>query len=702
MTILENRRRRIAQNARSITPRHIILSVVALLLFSGVLRAQTLDYGTFSGYGIGMGILGNDYMTPLAACITGTQSTLDASIAGFRASIVYNADEYKSAFHIDQQAQASFLGIAGGSDEMHFGRETGTSGSAFDIIIEAYGEHPGKTIDNVKWDDRYQAMLDSGDPVKKQQVRLDCGDRYIKTVFYETRLFAVLHVSSQQNSALTQFSGKASGNVSLDIASASASLGGDINVSSAHKAGAITIDIYSEGLGGIIPTAGALSIASADGLQDIANKLAAYLATLKDTGQPVKYRLAPLPGSRPGDLSDSRIFDYLNDLKLKYAAANYRLENVHALLIPNDPRRIIFKQPSADTALGHQEVKLAAYLDTVAEAHDLCRKTSSLNDCSTTAQMTQMLPVAGVELQPIAAPWVLGFVFAIDGVPVPAGQYTQLFAVPGKTLLEAARTLKPDAANVDVLAPVLNGEYLSSISLPVRVNVIQPPPRPPLLVGSRILRAQDLTLPAYWKGPLTVQFLVPPSFPKPNPYLSFTSDLGNPHVLHILHADLKNSCKMVTGGSLAYWDDTCFTVVGRALRDTVLTNVASNANNVPLITYFSVTSPWEITDCFGNTTSEGMAGVIFFPAFEPIYDWFAFTTGASTQVSAKVGLSIPMSSGSISPLSFKPPLLLPIFGEDESHDRPTWAQLAQSRLSTVISANSSVATGPNSCAPRVP
>src|ERR1039458_8500123 len=115
-------------------------------------------------------------------------------------------------------------------------------------------------------------MLNSGDPVKIQQVREACGDRYIQTVFNEARLFAVLHVSSQQQSGLTQYSGKVNGSVGIDVLTASASLGGDYNVSTAHKAGAVTIDIYTQGLGGIIPSTAMIGIASDDGLQGIAAK----------------------------------------------------------------------------------------------------------------------------------------------------------------------------------------------------------------------------------------------------------------------------------------------------------------------------------------------------------------------------------------------------------------------------------------------
>ena len=658
-------------------------------------NAQILDYGPYSGYGIRMGILGNDYTTPRAACITGTESSLPASKSGFRVSIVYNSDEYRSAFHVDQQAQASFLGIGSGGDELHIGRETGSSGSAFDIVVEAYGEHDSQTVDNIKWDARYQAMLDSGDPAQKQHVRQDCGDRYIKTVFYEVRLFAVLHVSSQQNSALTQFAGEANGSVNiLDVGSAAAKLGGDVNVSSAHKAGAITVDIFSEGLGGTIPTAGALHIVTADGLNDIADKLAVYVSNLKETGQPVKYRLAPLPDMVTGNLSDVQIFRHLDDFKQQYVAANARVENIHSLLSPADPRRIILRQPSADIALRHQEDNLAALMDSVAEAHDRCRKATAVAECISAAHGVQTLPLASVELRPALFPNVLNFVFAIDGVPVPPGESTQLFAVPGKTLLEAARAIKADASNVDVLAPIIGADYLASISIPVRVAVLQPPPRPATLIAQRIVRIQDLSLPPYWKGPFT--FNAPPVLTPSssvNPYLPPFVNLQDPPVLHVIHSDALTPCRASQSGGLAYWEESCLTNSGRALRDAFLADVASNANNVPLLTYFDQLTPWMMTDCFGNLSADPFwipvspspAGVL------PIVDSFAFVSTAPGQVSAKASLLLPMKTAA-----------LPLFGIDEIHDAPTWAQLAQSRLATLVAANGVAGSGPNLCSARVP
>jgi hypothetical protein len=176
--------------------------LIAILLGSGAqARAQLLDYNTFAGYGLGKGFLANDLSQPLPACITATQTKLPASHADVRVSISYSSSDYEQAFHIDQSAQASYLKLASGSDTLHIGRETSSSGSLFDIIVEAYGEHDSDTLGNIKWDPPYDQLIATGDPAKIQTVRAACGDRFIETVFNETRLFLVMHVSSQHESS---------------------------------------------------------------------------------------------------------------------------------------------------------------------------------------------------------------------------------------------------------------------------------------------------------------------------------------------------------------------------------------------------------------------------------------------------------------------------------------------------------------------
>jgi hypothetical protein len=630
---------------------HTAASIVLLLflcLSSG--NAQLLDYGTFAGYGLKKGILGNDYTHPLAACVTGNEEVLNASHANVRASIAYSASEYEHAFHIDQNAKATFLEFGGG-DELHIGHVTGSSGSAFDIILEAYAEHESNTINNISWDSPYAEMVKSEDPSQIQKVRLACGDRYIQTVFNEARLFAVLHVSSTQASALTAFGGKVNGNMDIGIASASDSLGGDDKVQSARKAGAITVEIQTEGLGGLIPTAGAIGIASEDGLAGIAAKLAQYLASLKETGQPVKYQLTPLPGISTGKLSDTHIFDYLRDLKSYYSATNSRLRNVKSLA-GNDPRRILYKQPQANHALDQQKALLAAYLDAVAAAHDDCRKASTLSVCSKLAKKVGTPPpMASVELPEATSPVLGEFIVSIDGTPVPPGQY-RIILNPGTTLLEAAKTLQPTAENVDVLAPIDATTYLSYIE-------VGQPSFDPSSTGMccyRRLLAQNFEWPEYWKA----------------------AGIGTSS-LHVLHADAQHPCKITLDSilELAIADEGCLTRVGRVIWDAALLEAADRALDEGPILGFAHLMQSPGMDCLGQ------------PFFVRL-GFIRIDRTPNGQANKTVTTSIELLGG------------LMMIAKQESHDQQTWRELAKSRQAALLEAAHDPTFSLNACVPRIP
>jgi hypothetical protein len=616
-----------------------LVLLIGCLLFGKIpaADAQLLDYHTFGGYGLAKGILGNDYTQPLPACITGDQTPLSASHADVRVSIVYSAYQYQQAFHIDQKAQASYLEFGGG-DELHIGRETGSSGSAFDIIVEAYGEHDANTINNIQWSPPYKSMIESGDPQKIATVRLACGDRYIETVFNETRLFVVLHVSSQQNSSLTSFSLQTNAKFGIDAVSASGSLGGDANIRAANQSGAISMGVYSEGLGGIIPTAGAIGLASSDGLVDISNKVSNYLGTLHDTGQPVKYQLAPLPGIQQGQLSSDRIFDYLNDFKTNYSRVGVRLANVTALLA-GDQRRVVFKQPQADNALRNQKHLLSRYADAVAEAHDGCRKGIQLSSCSNLADHLPSPPdPVSVELLPVAPPIIWPYTFIIDGVSVSPSD-SPLLLRAGDTLFNEAKAINPGTINVDLMASI-SSAYISHVD----VVVVKPqPPYLPLVVGAATLLSRDLAIPPYFS--------------------SDTATLG----VQILHADAQHPCPISTapspiasGAQLNVVDDGCLTNTGRLLRDAALVDVANFVSETPAGTAKEYGFPLStiVHDCFGTSLPMQIGGVNI-----------SVSPGPAGKINGVLGLSF-MTAG----------VIVPLAPQAETEDAPTWQGLMQSRL----------------------
>jgi hypothetical protein len=636
------------------------------LFLSTQARGQLLDYGTYSGYALGRGILGNDFGQPLPQCITGKTSTTPASHADVRASIIYSDSEYQQALHIEQNAKASFLKIGGGGEEMHFQRESTGSSSAFDIILEAYSEYPSDTIANPDWSAPYAAMMASGDPAKIRQVRETCGDRFIDTVFNEARLFVILHVSSQKSSALTAYSGKANGSVGIGIVQASGSLGGDANISSANQSGALTIEVKSEGLGGIAPLAGAIGIASSDGLASIATKLSDYLRGLTATGQPVKYQLTAMPGMSSDDLDDQRIFDYLKEMKESYTLGTNRLEDVRRLLNLNDQRRVVFNQPRADDALHTQEAALTAYLDSIASAHAACRKASELAACSQHQQQIAAAPnLAIVELPPATAArfisptsmytgriespdsrWMNSATFGVwlDGQLVAPAQLNLLFSNGSSTLFDEAKQIQPHVSNVDIMA-VISSAYVSNLNITVR-----DPSNSAL--SSYNLFPRDLAWPAY--------------FGNGNATRGFTP-------LPIVHADAAHPCAISGSGSPTL-EQACLTSTGVKIWNIQMIDLAMNASAAAGLSGLSTPFAVNVQDCFSPPQST-MVGI-----------WQQNVTSAAAPV-GKLNYSLtlepplpanPSPWGSPYPMQFQ----TMTFSLNEAHTGAEWRQIALDRAKT--------------------
>lgn len=205
-------------------------------------------------------------------------------------------------------------------------------------------------------------------------------------------------------------------------------------------------------------------------------------------------------------------------------------------------------------------------------------------------------PRPTVELAPAIPPLAGIFTFAIDGTPVAPGEWSRLFASPVKTLLDAARRLRPNASNVDLVAPIINGEYLSTIDIPVLAP--QPPYLPRGMGGLRVL-GQDLSWPTYWKVQ-TIDSLA----------------------LHVLHADEQHPCNILNSGGLSFVDGTCLTLTGRSLRDVALADMAQHVINQSPTTYdFPLNGIG--TNCFGQVSNIPLGGVhlVVTPGTVPNSPW---------------------------------------------------------------------------------
>jgi hypothetical protein len=518
-------------------------------------------------------------------------------------------------------------------------------------------------LNNIDWDSVHKPMMASGDSAQIRRVREQCGDRFIRVVFNQSRLFAVLHVTYQQNSSLNTLMGKLNGKADLDVLSASAELGGDSSVSSAYKSGAITVEVYSEGYSGPAVSLAILDITSADGLQSIATKLAAYLSDPKHDalGTPVKYQLAPLPDMSSGDLADARFLDYLEDLKSKFTSTSDRLKNVRALLTASDPRRELLVQPAADASLKQLQTKLGQYADKVSKAHDVCTKASGIDECEKAASgMGVAPPQLAVELPSLSPPFLTTFGFAIDGRFVPPGETPLLIPSTG-TLFDAARKLKADATNIDLIQVVVY-PYLSHVDFPVLVpNVVMPGAvQPPSnqIAGYQLLRAQDLSWPPYWKEPFS----------------------GFPIV--VLHADAAHPCILTHESNLAVADVSCLTNVGKALVNVTLAQAAYHAMaKLPLETWVYL-----------NATAVGC-----FPAPFPTYPLPSSLLHLFDHPGAGVNNEAIQDSLVLQPAMNSN---IALMSSSEDHPMADWQTIAANRLAA-IEAPPAGPGGPDPCLPHI-
>ena len=636
---------------------------LASLFCAGPGYAQLLDYAPFAGYALKKGILGNDITHPLPACITGNETSLGASRTSISYNIVTNIDEYDQAFHIDEKSSVSVLDVISGGDKWRVGRETTKSSTAFNIVIEASSESNSRTIDNIQWTQPWAAKMASRDPVLLQESRQACGDRFVQTVFNDVRLFAVLHVHSDKQSALTQLSYGVNGKIGIDYLEASAALGGDVSVRSAHQEGAISIEIQSEGLE-FIPTLDAVKIAnvSGDGLQDIANKLADYLREQKPVGQPVKYQLARYPGMPPENLDDQRITTALKALKRDYAFNVPRIENIDQLLA-GDLRRSILRQPAADSSLRTQREALDRYLTTVARAHDICVKAANESRCAAASGMVgQPPPTIAAELPPDLSPLIGLVVFVVDGKPLLLDEGFDLVRDPNLTLLEAARRSRPAAQTVYVGFPIVSA-FVTDAEFALFDNI--DPPFPISVVGAKRAPAQSLQAPASFGG----------------------TPFAKPFVL-LARADASNPCKIHHGDAsgLNTLDASCLMPAGRAIVDLARFDVARKGSQVLVTAGLPMIDPLitTITTCFGHTSRT--------------------TVGGATIINTVSGPIRSMNT--VVKIATAPMYQFALADVTEAHDMPGWRTIAD-QLHAEIAANAML---PNSawaptgspCEPRIP
>jgi hypothetical protein len=467
-----------------------------------------------------------------------------------------------------------------------------------------------------------------------------------------------LHVSAEKHSDLKALAGKVNASLKQDVNTDTALLGGDCNISSANQSGAITIEIFSQGLGGLVPTAAVLGITSSDGLTAIADKLAKHLPT-QAIGQPVKYQLTPLPQMPPEDLNDVRMIQALTDLKSAYEAGFARLTNVRALLPQNaDPRRLVLRQPQADAALANIQASLTPYVDKVLEAHSLCRRTNKYKECSAAYNALPPAPAkVPVELPRLVPPSATTFFIAVNGSPLPLAHHVLLISTAkSSTLFEAAKSLNAAAINVDVLAYVPSA-YMSHIEVLSTLMEPMPPYRNFQVAAGRVPPEQIL-LPDY-----------------------FPADAASGMI--VLHADANRPCPVRDVNGTAWVSEECFTQAGKLMVAALFSNVANHVVATAGRTPQNYTLPLLISlqDCFST------------PQTIPIGSIGINVTRSRADAVAQFSLLLPLVEGQG---------FLTLATSSERYDLKKWEQLRQDRISALVNSGAGTPSGPGACSARIP
>lgn len=504
---------------------------------------QTIDWGPYIGLGLAKGVTANDiYVEPKPSCITFQQADLPSSHMTATASIVFNAEQYSHALHVDASVKGTY-GPLSASAKAQTKETDAFSDSSFDIILEIDRDTVGKTLNNVDWDARHKPMIATGTPDALNQVRVECGDRYVASEFDAARLFLVIKISKSQRSSLSERSGSVSAQYGVPVANVSASLGGDETVSDAHQQGTLSFSLVSFGFKNAALGAIGIAARSGGGLEAIAEQLGTYAAKLDEDRQPVKFELArlPYPASKTDDLDNPAFESSLIGLAHDMDIDDERIANINSLLT-GDPRHSLYLSPqNADASLTKLRQDIQTHIDALQSAHQTCRQALQYSACQQAIALASIGPPhSPLELPPNLQPGIGPYVLSVDG-QLAADTKAILSNLSASTLFDAVRTTHPSAKNVDILAP-LSQPYTSYIEF-----LAQAPPNHSILPANM--------------GGLRVagtEFVVPDYFP---PYER------EANVIRLIHADAAAPCHRSFSGLISFNDDQCLTNAGKAWRD---------------------------------------------------------------------------------------------------------------------------------------
>lgn len=450
-----------------------ILPLLWPLLLTTPARSERVNYSPdINGLSIGKGVAGLAYSQPLPSCVSGPIHQIPASGATLHVSIVRNADDLNEALHLETRAKASFLDIVGGSGHFDADQQFDQKNIAFDVVIEASEVLPSDSFSqSPTWLPQFQSLLDAH---QLQQIRDACGDRYVSTVYNGARVFAIVRVRTSAKDFHLNVNQGGQAQFDIGIVNASAFLGTDTDIRTAHQSGSIDVVATSEGAGGFSSLSNLIGVDPSDDLKGIANKVMTAMTHIQPTGEAVAYELTDYPGFPPRSFSDLIVDGDLVQLSKFFRATRQMYENVDCLINNCDGRGheltpIEFKQVTDfGTALKQTLMTTADRYAKCARAYD-----SALFECS--ANLPPPPPPPDTPLLPPALmPNFGGLVLLVDGDKVLNPAQTFVAMAAGQSLLDGVHAVYP-AAREATLFLLIDSPYFSTGSFALAGPAGSPP-----------------------------------------------------------------------------------------------------------------------------------------------------------------------------------------------------------------------------------
>lgn len=346
---------------------------------------EGLDYVPFAGFRLGTSFTGDNFYQPKTGCVVGKASTLPRNATSLSVRIVSNDADLDQSLGVDQHISAGFFGLAKAHEAFGLKDRVRLSSTDAAVVFSATAETDGETFEApIQYTPEIERLINLSllTPMEIKHIRDLCGDRFIRSVLYERRVYviSVIHNSARYvNNTLHIGVG---GGVDVSVGSVDADLNIDTNYNSAKSSKDVSVYAFTEGAGGFAPAATLFDIPGSAQPSDILKALKSFLASASSgPGQPVRYELERVPHLDVSPLFQDAVVSSARSLVEAYFAANEDRQDVVSLLDPQsgDPRQDMLTDTAKLDAKRYVDL-LDANLKKIATAHFNCTNAGNFCD----------------------------------------------------------------------------------------------------------------------------------------------------------------------------------------------------------------------------------------------------------------------------------------------------------------------------------